>query len=130
MSVQAPEIEVELEHLESQDQSWDTLSVAPLEYLRKRFGSLGAFHCWGRMENLRRVYPWPGADSAGVEIEVDRTLFPGAVVEYELEVENDNPEAITSSLTKALGQWGVNYKPQTRSKSERLSYYLSKLEEE
>ncbi|MEW6279767.1 MAG: CYTH domain-containing protein [Candidatus Eremiobacterota bacterium] len=73
--------------------------LEPLQELHRDVPSLDPLVCLGRVENLRRRYPLPTGDVA----ELDRTVFPNGRVDYELEVETADPEAVERWLREHAG---------------------------
>ncbi len=94
-----------------------------LERLQARFGDLAALEVWGTIENLRRRF----ALGDGTTLEVDRTRFPGGIVDWELEVECADPAACRAAITALLDRARARYRPQTQTKSERLAHIAETL---
>ena len=90
--------------------------------LREELGSLEALARWGHMTNRRRRYRLPG----DLVAEVDLTWFPGDVVEYEVELESDDVERARQRIVSYLERGDIRYRPQTRTKSERLRELLGR----
>lgn len=120
---EVPEDEEPLEfalalHLLAQEQTLDSVSHPVLERLRAEVGDLVALLPWGQLVNHRRRY----RISADWIVDVDRTEFPGGVVETEVELEGADPRAGLQLLQPYLR--GLETVPQLRPKSERLRAYL------
>lgn len=108
---QAEEIEVEVESEEPA--AWE--GSAPLAALRSHFGE-GELRFQGQTTNLRKCFPL----NCGAVVELDQTTFPGGRVDYELEVETDDPDAVIEELSDVFGAAKVAMHPQTETKYARF----------
>ncbi|MEZ4268581.1 MAG: CYTH domain-containing protein [Myxococcota bacterium] len=72
----------------------------------------------GGMRNRRHVI-----HHAGFVLEVDRTEFPGGVVEAEVEVETERPEVARAVVLAVGGAAGVGLRAQTLGKFTRFRTY-------
>ena len=98
------------------EREFASLESPVLDRLVGHFGDLAPWTKWGAMQNVRRCY----RTASGLLLEVDRTVFPSGAVEWEVEAESDDPEAAAVEVRGLLDALGVDYEPQTRSKSDRL----------
>ncbi|HXE72503.1 MAG TPA: CYTH domain-containing protein [Candidatus Nitrosotenuis sp.] len=117
---QAREVEEEVdpataERLLAGDLSEDLWALSPLAALARDLGRC-PLHVRGRTENLRLRFPLPGGDF----LELDRTVFPGGQVEFEVEVETRQPDQVRAWLEGLWARTGVVVEPQTRTKYERF----------
>lgn len=109
------EIETEV----SQEQ-WNQLAggklpdgpLEPIDRLKHDFPHVQSLVSLGQVENLRLCYPLPTGEVA----ELDRTVFPGGGVDYELEVETESPEVVERHLETL----GVPLTPQSKTKFRRF----------
>lgn len=88
------------------------LPLEPLERLRHDFPGVERMVPLGQVQNLRIRYPLPTGDTA----ELDRTEFPGGGLDYELEVETEQPEEVE----RYLQSLGVPLEPQSKTKFRRF----------
>ncbi|MGE3166074.1 MAG: CYTH domain-containing protein [Planctomycetota bacterium] len=100
----------------------DDVDSIVLERLRAAVGNTTGLRPWGRLENVRRRYRL----SPEWVVEVDRTEFPGGLVEWEVELEGADPRGGATLLSPYLE--GVRWLPQRKPKSQRLVEYLSSIE--
>ncbi|MEM7164354.1 MAG: methyltransferase domain-containing protein [Planctomycetota bacterium] len=71
---------------------------------------------WGTMRNRRRRYQLPD----GWVAELDETHYPDGSVDWEVELEGEDPEAGRHFIQQALDGQPIAHRPQTSSKSQRL----------
>lgn len=95
---------------------WNELE--PLRRFREDVPDADRLRAQGQVENLRIRYPLPTGDLA----ELDRTVFPDGRVDYELEVETEDPKAVD----RHLHGLGVPLDPQTRTKYRRFLEAIGK----
>ncbi|MGE0491882.1 MAG: CYTH domain-containing protein [Vulcanimicrobiota bacterium] len=109
---EALEFECELDDQLFPDQCW---GLAPMVEFTSRFGE-GPLVEQGATENLRLCFRLSG----GWLLELDRTVFPGGRVEFEAEVETEDPEATRAELATLFAQAQVALTPQTKTKYARF----------
>ena len=56
--------------------------------------------------------------------EVDRTEFGPDRIDWEIEVEHEDPTRIRALLDRLLASHGIEFRPQEKTKSERLKELL------
>ena len=82
--------------------------------------TLAALEQWGQLENERRSYRLDAEHT----LELDRMVFGGRSVEFEVEVECDEESSAEARLRALLKEVGIPWRPQTVTKSERLKLFL------
>lgn len=86
--------------------------LEPIDRLKHDFPHVNGVVTLGEARNLRICYPLPTGDTA----ELDRTTFPNGRVDFELEVETENP----AEVERHLESLGVPLTPQTKTKFRRF----------
>ncbi len=76
---------------------------------------------WGTLRNVRRRYDL----ATGCTVEVDETYFPDGAVDWEVELEAEDPEATRVHLQRFLDSENIRWCPQAQSKSQRLLRHLT-----
>ena len=109
---EAEEFECELAEQAFPDDCWQ---LGPMVEFSNRFGPASLVE-QGATENLRLCFELSG----GWLLELDRTIFPGGRVEFEAEVETDQPEATRAELARLFGQAGLELVAQTKTKYARF----------
>ena len=122
---EAPEDEAVIDRIEAEAirqgrERLETLQCPVLIRLQSELGPLEGLQSWGSMENRRRRYQLP----EGFVAEVDRTCFMAQHLEFEVEVESSEPARARSTIVFYLTRQSILFRPQTRTKSERLRWYL------
>lgn len=92
------------------------LALGPARWLVEQ--GVGRLVALGGMQNRRHV-----VHHRGFVLEVDRTEFPGGVIEAEVEVETDRPEAARAVVLEVAATAGVELRPQTLGKFTRFRTY-------
>jgi hypothetical protein len=92
------------------------LALEPAQWLVAQ--GVGRLVALGGMQNQRHV-----VHHAGFVLELDRTEFPGGVVEAEVEVETDSPEAARAVVLEAARVAGVELEAQSLGKFTRFQTY-------
>ncbi len=93
----------------------ESLSSAVLTRLAGEVGTLEGLCKWGELRNVRRRYRLP----KGAVVEVDRSDYPEGHTHWEVEVEGD----VTAHAQLKPYLDGIQVRPQTLTKSERLARY-------
>ncbi len=75
-----------------------------------------AFSEGGSSSTFRSRAPIPTGDA----IEIDRCAFPGGILDYEAEIETDDPSAASGYVEDLFARIGVPIVPQTRTKYRRF----------
>lgn len=70
----------------------------------------------GEIRNERHVIPMP----QGFTIEFDKTVFPGPRIDYEIEVETEDPVTVRLALVALLEQNAIEYANETMTKYSRF----------
>ncbi len=94
------------------------LALGPAQWLVDQ--GVGRLVALGGMQNRRHV-----VHHRGFVLEVDRTEFPGGVVEAEVEVETDRPEAARAVVLEVAAAAGVELRAQTLGKFTRFRAYAA-----
>lgn len=100
------------------DEKWLPADVLPEpihSIVRKEYG-IEELRLQGALRNERQVFPMP----QGFTIEFDKTVFPGARIDYEIEVETDDPETVRLALNSLLEQNAIDFVPETKTKYSRF----------
>ncbi|MCB9728108.1 MAG: CYTH domain-containing protein [Deltaproteobacteria bacterium] len=95
------------------------VGVEPARWLTEEAG-VGALVPLGGMRNRRHLVP-----CAGFLLEVDRTEFPGGVVEAEVEVETERADEARALLLEVAERAGVRLVAQTLGKFTRFRVHLA-----
>lgn len=92
---------------------WAT-DLEPIRKLRDELGIIGVEYL-GSLENERSVHTFDDH-----EIELDRLTLPSGELDYELELETEDPDRIRPALEVLLKRAGVEAVPQTQTKFQRF----------
>ncbi|MGM0576761.1 MAG: CYTH domain-containing protein [Myxococcota bacterium] len=90
----------------------------PLRWLRSETGVTALLRQGGFVNERRLVR------HVGFDLEIDRTSFPGGVVEAEVEVETDRPAEARAVVEGVARRQGVRLRDQTRGKYARYLAHL------
>ena len=88
-------------------------------------------HVVGAMQTERRRYLAPqkltGRPTGEVSVELDRTLFPGEVERFELELEHPDAASVATHLTATLDELELRWRPAEGSKYAQFLQCLAAL---
>lgn len=106
-------LEFECPVVSDRPEAWE--DTDPIRQFRRHFGAAPVEKI-GVSRNLRRVFALNNGDRA----ELDRTELPGGRIDYELEVETEDPETVTGLVSALLEQASIPLEWQTQTKFARF----------